>query len=321
MNYIKTISIIVLSIISTLLHSQDTAITDLQDTVISNERSESFFLPEKIKDSWELGFHTGHFLVDGDVDKRLPSGYGIGLHLRKAIHYTFSLRADVMFGESYGLDPQMWAHSSKGGGLVENVFLPYQNQDGWFPKYRTRYGHFVAQTIFNIGNLLYLQDKTTWSTYFAVGAGIKTHSTMLDLLDNDGKPYANLSNFSGDLDTRSGRNIIKDKIESIYDGNYETQSWKKVGIYKYNDKFNFMPVFTASLGFSKKINDRMNLSFEHQVNLSDDDSMDGIRFRTAFDQSNSNDVSHYTNIRLGINLGNRENRTEPLYWLNPLNPL
>jgi outer membrane protein OmpA-like peptidoglycan-associated protein len=46
--------------------------------------------------------------------------------------------------------------------------------------------------------------------------------------------------------------------------------------------------------------------------------MDGIRFRTAIDQSSNNDVSHYTNIRLGINIGDFNRVTEPLYWLNPL---
>jgi OOP family OmpA-OmpF porin len=36
------------------------------------------------------------------------------------------------------------------------------------------------------------------------------------------------------------------------------------------------------------------------------------------DQTNNNDISHYTNVRLGINLGNFDKVTEPLYWLNPL---
>ncbi|MDX1409919.1 MAG: OmpA family protein, partial [Saprospiraceae bacterium] len=40
--------------------------------------------------------------------------------------------------------------------------------------------------------------------------------------------------------------------------------------------------------------------------------------RNSLDESNNKDVPHYTSIRLGINLGNAEEKTEPLYWLNPL---
>jgi OOP family OmpA-OmpF porin len=52
--------------------------------------------------------------------------------------------------------------------------------------------------------------------------------------------------------------------------------------------------------------------------LSDNDFLDGIKFRTELDQTNNTDIVHYTNIRLGINLGNLDKVTEPLYWLNPL---
>jgi len=52
--------------------------------------------------------------------------------------------------------------------------------------------------------------------------------------------------------------------------------------------------------------------------LSDNDYLDGVKFRTAGDQTNNADIMHYTNIRLGINLGNFDKVTEPLYWLNPL---
>jgi outer membrane protein OmpA-like peptidoglycan-associated protein len=48
------------------------------------------------------------------------------------------------------------------------------------------------------------------------------------------------------------------------------------------------------------------------------DLLDGFVYRTPLDQSNNNDVSHYTNVRLGINLGDFNKKTEPLYWLNPL---
>ena len=72
------------------------------------------------------------------------------------------------------------------------------------------------------------------------------------------------------------------------------------------------------MGISRKINKRFNIGIEHQVIASDNDYLDGIQFRTALDQTNNVDISHYTNVRLGINLGNFNKVTEPLYWLNPL---
>ncbi len=272
----------------------------------------------KPKNAWELGIHLGHFFIDGDVDRRIPGGYGLGLHLRKAIHYVFSIRADFMYGQARGLDPQMWSHSSKGGGLVEEVFSPYANQDGWFPSYKTSYGYLALQGVVNIGNLLFHKDRNKWNWYAAVGAGLSSHSTKLDLLDANNNPYSGLSSLIGDFDTKAGRKEIKKNIDARYDGTYETPSWKKKGIFRLGDETNIHVVFTASMGISRKLSKRINLGLEHQVITSDNDMLDGIRFRTALDQTNNNDISHYTNLRLGINLGNFNKVTEPLYWLNPL---
>jgi outer membrane protein OmpA-like peptidoglycan-associated protein len=52
--------------------------------------------------------------------------------------------------------------------------------------------------------------------------------------------------------------------------------------------------------------------------LGDNDYLDGIRFRTSGDMTVQNDINHYTNLRLAINLANFKKQTEPLYWMNPL---
>ena len=50
----------------------------------------------------EFGANLGFTILGGDV-KPLPS-YGVGIHVRKAIDYIFSLRADLMYGEMKGAD-------------------------------------------------------------------------------------------------------------------------------------------------------------------------------------------------------------------------
>lgn len=279
----------------------------------------------KPKSAWELGVHLGHFFIDGDVDRTLPGGYGLGLHLRKSLHYVFSLRADFFYGNATMIDPQPWRHRTKGGGLVESVYAPYANTPSgeWFPAVKTRYIYGALQGVLNIGNILFHKDNNKWNWYLTLGAGFDNHNTKLDLLDGNGNPYTNLRTQTGwtsaKFDTKSGRADIKDALDGIYDGDYETEGPKKAGIFRLGDDSNIHVIFTGSMGISRKINKRINIGLEHQVMISDNDYLDGIKFRTALDQTNNADIGHYTNVRVAINLGNLNKRTEPLYWLNPLN--
>jgi len=279
----------------------------------------------KPKNMWELGIHFGHFFIDGDVDRKLPGGYGAGLHLRKAIHYVFSIRLDAFYGQAWGLDPQPWRHSSLGGGLVEETFTPYgaPETDGvWFPSHKTTYIHGSVQAVINIGNLLFHKERNKWNWYATIGAGLDHHKVKLDMLDGDGNPYTNLIGISGytqdNFDTRAGRVDIKDRLQDEYDGDYETEGFKKKGIFRIGDETNIHFMWNAGMGIARKIGKRFNIGLEHQVFLSDNDYLDGIKFRTALDQTNNVDIGHYTSIRLAFNLGSFDKRTEPLYWLNPM---
>lgn len=277
--------------------------------------------PAKPKNAWELGVHVGHFFIDGDVDREIPGGFGVGLHLRKAVHYAFSIRADLFYGQTKFLETQVWRHRSFGGGLVESVFSPYSDEaGGWVPSVKTTYGYVAIQGVLNIGNLLFHKKSNKWNWYTSIGVGLDTHEAKLDLLDENGNAYSNVSDQISqfDLDTRDGRKEIKNAIEGIYDGEYETEGFKKRGIFRLGDETNVHVVLTASVGVSRKLSKRINIGLEHQVMASDNDYLDGIKFRTSGDQTNNADIGHYTNLRLGINLGNFDKVTEPLYWVNPL---
>ena len=195
--------------------------------------------------------------------------------------------------------------------------------EGWFPSHRTRYIYGALQGVINIGNLLFHKDRNKWNWYIALGVGLDNHVTKLDLLDENGDAYTDLRSRTGfettnDFDTKEGRSAIKDELNNIYDGDYETEGFKKQGIFRIGDDTNIHVVWTASMGLSRKINKRINIGIEHQLMVTDNDYLDGIKFRTALDQTNNVDLMHYTNLRLGINLGNFDKVTEPLYWLNPL---
>lgn len=334
-NRINYLFFVLLLVVSSVSAQKDatltTGVTDEQ--TVNAEQNKSWRMGQssysaKPKNAWELGVHFGHLFIDGDVDTKIPGGYGVGLHLRKAIHYVFSVRADFMYGQSKGIDPQGWSTTNFGGGLVERGstgnFTGWDNYisspEGWNPSYKTTQGYLALQGVINIGNLLFHKDRNKWNWYTAIGVGLASHKAQLDLLDANGNIYTGLEAIRGTdkLLTKAGRKEIISDLENKYDGDYETSGFKKAGIFRLGDETNIHVVFTASMGISRKLSNRFNLGLEHQLILSDNDYLDGIHFRSAVDATNNNDISHYTNLRLGINLGNFDKVTEPLYWLNPL---
>lgn len=274
--------------------------------------------PPKPKNMWEIGLHVGHYFIDGDVDPQAP-GYGFGLHIRKALHYAFSIRGDLMYGWAFGLDPQ-----PSGDNLLpqQDVFKGYNQSNQWFPSYKTKYCYGVIEGVINIGNILFHKDRNKWNIYTFLGTGLDMNETKLDLRDANGNIYLDLRNRAGfsseTFNTRQGRVEIKSKLKDIYDGTYETGAPKKDGIFRLNDKQNIHVVFIGGVGVSRKITKRFNISLEHQVHVTDNDLLDGIQWRSATDQTRQDDIQHYTNLRLGINLGSTKKRVEPLYWVNPL---
>ncbi|MGE5356280.1 MAG: OmpA family protein [Deltaproteobacteria bacterium] len=278
--------------------------------------------PAKPKNAWELGLHGGHYFIDGDVDEKLPlAGFGLGLHLRKAVHYTFSIRFDLFYGQTYGIDPQHWTHGSQGGGLVESpTFDAYAAGSGWFPKYKTEFVSANIEGVLNIGNILFHKERNKWNWIAFAGIGLNSNQTMLDLKNATGGIYdANvILSKKYNINTKQGRIDQKQAINDYYDGKYETKAYPKYAIFRVGDRYHIHADIVFGMGIYRKINKRVNIGLEHQVMIGDNDYLDGIRFRTSGDMTVQNDINHYTNLRLAINMANFKKRTEPLYWMNPL---
>lgn len=294
-------------------------ITD--DMTIDSEQNKNWRMGQykysaRPKNAWELGIHFGHFFIDGDVDRALPGGFGVGLHLRRALGYVFSIRLDATYGQTKGLDPQR----TDGPTLQRNPALVgagYGTGDSFHRNYRSNYLGGSIQGIFNVGNLLFHKERNKWNVNLILGTGFYTWKAKIDAQDANGAIY-NYSFPATDINTKAGRREIKDNIRDLYDGDYETDGPKKDGIFRLGDDTNFLTQFIGGIGFARKISKKFNIGFEHQIILSDNDHWDGYVFRTPFDETNNADIGHYTNIRLNFNLANFDEKTEPLYWLNPL---
>ena len=282
----------------------------------------------KPKSMWELGIHGGSAFVSGDVEAPFPAGYGVGIHLRKAINYTLSWRLDATYQSSKGYDARSYNYLESERTYQQNIvdeplLVGYTdetlNEDNIHRNYETNILAFTLEGILNIGNVLFHSPSNKWNLYAAIGLGVNIPDVGVDLLDANGQLYNFASITEGlDLTTKSGRNDARDNLKNLLDGDFETPGGVEQDVISFGDYKTVIPHFSFGLGLSRKLSKRINLGIEHRILLSDNDLLDGFEKQNNVSTTSSNDIPHYTALKLGINLGSKEKRIEPLYWVNPL---
>lgn len=282
----------------------------------------------KPKNMWELGLHGGTAFIGGDVEASIPSGYGFGIHVRKAINYTLSWRVDATYQSSKGYDARTFNFLGVEKTYSQNVdqspiLVGYTDQanpdDNIMRNYKTDIVSLSLEGILNIGNILFHGPSNKWNLYTAIGLGLSIPDVNVDLLDANGSLYDFNSTQAGlDLNTSEGRKESINNLKSLLDGDYETPGGVASDVISFGDKKNVIPHLTIALGLSRKLSKRINLGIEHRILISDNDLLDGFEMLSPSAKTPSNDIAHYTSLRLGINIGSKEKRIEPLYWVNPL---
>lgn len=280
------------------------------------------------KHMWELGIHAGTAFISGDVEAPFPAGYGFGLHLRKAINYNLSFRLDGTYQSSRGYDARSFNYFESERTYQQNytekpILGGYTDEsthaDNIHRNYKTNLLDLSFEGIFNFGNMLFHSPTNKWNVFIVAGAGLGFPKTFVDLLNGD-ELYNFASVIEGlDMETNEGRKESRTRLKNLLDGDFETKGGIERDIITIlNDHKTIIPHFHGGVGVSRKLSRRINLGLEHRVIISDNDLLDAFEDRTELDESTSNDVAHYTSLRLGINLGSFEKRIEPLYWVNPL---
>jgi outer membrane protein OmpA-like peptidoglycan-associated protein len=278
----------------------------------------------KPKSMWELGVHTGYSFISGDVESPFPAGLGFGLHLRKAINYTLSFRIDGWYTSSKGLDARATNYrtlqnerlyrqnsGSSISGYVANTSSIHRN-------YQTSILGGSFEAVLNMGNLLFHQEQNKWNAYAVLGLGLNVPTTKVNLLN--GNALYNFGSVTNGLDlgTQDGRKESRKRLKDLLDNDYETSGGVEDQIIALGDEKKVLPHVNFGLGLSRKLSNRINIGLEYQIVVSGSDLYDGFEYRSEFDKTNNLDIPHYASIRLGINLGDFNDRTQPLYWLNPL---
>ncbi len=278
----------------------------------------------KPRNMWELGLHAGPAFISGDVEAPFPAGYGFGLHLRKALNYTFSLRFDATYQSSRGYDARPAAAFANERIYYQNVaespaLAAYANAGAIYHRnYKASILMGSMEGLINIGNVLFHKPSNRTNFYMIAGIGLNMPRVFSDLLDANGNPYDMSAVADGDNQTAEKRRNSRSNLKDLLDGDFETRGGIEKDIITLGDNKTLIPHFNVGAALSKKLSRRINLSLEHRVMLSDNDLLDAYEYRTNSDESNANDFAHYTSLRLGINLGSFEKRVEPLYWVNPL---
>ncbi len=303
-------------------------------TVFSQNNSEysGLAIDATPKHQSEIGIHAGHFMVIGDILPR-PS-WGAGIHFRRAFDYAFAWRIDAQYGQALGLEPRNSGGSSTSPAGGANRVLSGALNNGldytstpWYHNYKTKYMSLSIQGIWSLNSFNFKKQirKVNWYVYGGVGAD--RYESFYDAKGSNGEQH-DFSRVADGLSTensREDRREAADRVKDILDGDYETRAETALGRRSEGDDDNIELQINghadAGVGVSFKLNDRINLSLDHKATIvfgNEGDLLDGYRHRSVFDLTQYRDMINYTSVRLNFNLGKREERSEPLWWVSPL---
>jgi hypothetical protein len=289
--------------------------------------------PAKPRNMWEIGLHVGQYTISGDVPALLvwqKGGYGLGLHIRKALGYIMSLRLDYTYGIGKGLQWQPSENYSK--NTAWNA--PAKGYTGQiFYNYKTEAHQLSLDLVASTNNIKFHKAKTSVAFYGFVGIGANAYQTWVNTT-NDAAGGANyqtefnniIAKYPGGIkyeDRKDVRHDLQDMMDDSYETSAENESGdRRPGLFSTKQ---LNPVATFGLGTQFRISKRVNISLEDRVTTvlgTDEDLMDGQRWAEqtpGFPVITQNkDGINYFSIGLNFNLGGGSKNVEPLYWLNPL---
>ncbi|MFT3823542.1 MAG: hypothetical protein QM731_06455 [Chitinophagaceae bacterium] len=285
--------------------------------------------PAKPRNQWEIGIKAGAVGIAGDVRNRYP-GFGAGLHVRKALGYVLSLRGEVGFGTTKGLDfrPSMsygrnsaWSAYTTGGNPTTPVFYNYKT---------TMYDASI-QLVAAINNIRFHRHENMFSLYGFVGIGGMIWDNKVDALDGAGGTYTAgfnsvIAQYGSTGYQYKDRKAIKKALKGFMDGKYETAGETDSARGKLFGK-PFTPVFVTGLGVQFKLSKKLSLSIEDKISFTTTDLLEGQQWQnnatdmgggayTLPASSRYYDMANFLSVGLNLSIGRKA--VEPLWWLNPL---
>src|ERR1700748_745467 len=134
--------------------------------------------PAKPRNEWEIGVKGGYTSGFTSVTNWGPTG-GFGFHIRKAIGYAFSIRAEYDWIRLRGLNYQYSQSYGRNPSLVQS-YPPDVNGNyaPIFYNYRSTIHELSLQGVFTINNVNFHKAKIGWNMYLFGGPGLMTYGTL-----------------------------------------------------------------------------------------------------------------------------------------------
>ncbi len=308
----------------------------------------TYNFPAKPRNQWEIGIKAGLTNISGDIPSQLafPS---LGLHVRKAFGYIFSVRAEYMYGTAKGrtFNPAenfMWNSAwSKNGSPATSYSAPYRipgspdmtvsTQNVYYGRpantpyetvyynYKTKMHDLSLEGVVTLNNIRFHKAKTGFNFYGFAGVGGMIYDVKINAL-NEGATGSKKYNFAS-ITTNSVYKNRKDTykaLKNLLDDTYETpaenQGQRRPKLFGKT----FKPSGTIGAGMAFKLSSRINLAIEDRQTFVKDDLLDGQRWQEhAYgDAVLTRDYDSYNYATIGLNFNIGAKSTEPLWWLNPL---
>jgi len=278
--------------------------------------------PAKPRNELEVGIKGGLANVFGDVRDWLPTG-GLGIHVRKAMGYAFSLRLEYDYLRAKGLN---WQPSTTGYASNPSLAQYYNAavRTPVFYNYRTTIQELSLQGLVNLNNIRFHKAKTSVAFHLFAGLGVATYSTSINALNAQGQPYDYqqiVNQFGGSGFVYKNRKAIKKALKDMMDGSYETIAQRDPSQPTIFGGTPLRPVVNFGAGMEIKINDKFNIALEDKVSIAKTDLLDGQEWQETGSptvHALTRDFDSYNFLSIGLNYNIGRKAVQPLWWINPL---
>jgi outer membrane protein OmpA-like peptidoglycan-associated protein len=277
--------------------------------------------PAKPRNEWEIGIKGGVSSVSGDVRAWLPT-FGAGIHVRKALGYVFSMRAEYSYMTAKGLNWQPSFSGYSANPVLSQYYSAAAHQPVFY-NYKTTMQELSIQGVITVNNIRFHKAKSGVAGYGFFGIGGLTYSTFYNAL-NGSTPYdyqAMINQFGVGNFVYKNRKEIKKALKNQLDGSFETLAQRDPSQPTIFGGTPFKPVLVFGAGVEFKLNNKFNIALEDKVSVTKSDLVDGQEWLETGSTSvhaltGSSDVVNFLSLGLNYNIG--RNAVEPLRWINPL---
>lgn len=292
--------------------------------------SGSYMFPAQKRSNWGVGLSIGSAMVAGDVSPVSPiPGYGIGLHVQKALGHAFSLRLQAnkshMAGQNYRSSHGYFSAKNNPWASAKDI----SNQQYWaggFSNPKRVYYNYMAdvidvslQGVFTLNNVNFYKEQSKVGLHLIGGVGLYAGSTLVDAFDDNGRIYDFSPAFAIDKKSDALKKVyevrgisggfaaLNKKLYDMPSEPYPSGTVIKYGTYldslkqKNNRYYTILPMITGGVNVSYRLSRRLDLGIEQRITAMNSDLLDAQRWQengANMGRTLGNQVFYYGNKAL-----------------------